>query len=154
MNYNSNVHQTMQTPFHQPSLFLPLQQGNITTSESQLQPKPKLETTGQKCTNCGHPVKPATKARPQGYRVCSCCKDFKFKYGFVLTFEDRAFLNSKQFCNICGTAENLCVDHDHTTNKIRGYLCHNCNFGIGLFQDDLQLLQAAINYLSTNGSQI
>jgi len=86
--------------------------------------------------------------------VCSCCKDFKFKYGFVLTFEDRAFLNSKQFCNICGTAENLCVDHDHTTNKVRGYLCYNCNFGIGLFKDDLQLLQAAINYLSTNGSQI
>lgn len=41
----------------------------------------------------------------------------------------------------------LVVDHCHSTGKVRGMLCHNCNRGLGLFQDNVTLLQNAASYL-------
>ena len=42
---------------------------------------------------------------------------------------------------------SLCVDHCHTTNKVRGLLCHACNTAIGKFKDDINIIKSAINYL-------
>lgn len=39
------------------------------------------------------------------------------------------------------------VDHDHNTNKIRGLLCSRCNMGLGFFDDSIEGLTKAINYL-------
>jgi len=39
------------------------------------------------------------------------------------------------------------VDHDHVSDKFRGWLCHKCNRGIGCFDDDISKLQNAIDYL-------
>ncbi len=41
-----------------------------------------------------------------------------------------------------------CADHDHQTNKFRGWLCHKCNLGLGNLNDDVLRLQRAINYLN------
>lgn len=41
----------------------------------------------------------------------------------------------------------LVVDHCHTTGKVRGLLCHNCNRAIGLLHDKAQNLLNAIEYL-------
>ena len=51
-------------------------------------------------------------------------------------------------CEICGKSAKLSLDHDHKTQKIRGFLCNNCNKGIGFFIDDKKLLQKTIDYLS------
>jgi|SRR5882672_4684864 len=50
-------------------------------------------------------------------------------------------------CGICAGTEKLCVDHDHVTNKIRGILCGECNFGLGKFKDNVELLKQAVRYL-------
>jgi hypothetical protein len=41
----------------------------------------------------------------------------------------------------------LSIDHSHNSKNIRGLLCKKCNTGIGMFKDNIQLLENAINYL-------
>ena len=51
-------------------------------------------------------------------------------------------------CAICGlTMEQSNIDHCHTTDCIRGILCNKCNWGLGMFNDDLDLLASASSYL-------
>lgn len=51
-------------------------------------------------------------------------------------------------CVICGAADDLAVDHCHSTGKIRGVLCRPCNLGLGYFRDDPERLLRAIKYLA------
>ena len=39
------------------------------------------------------------------------------------------------------------LDHNHTTNKFRGWICDNCNVAIGRFADSVSSLKKAMNYL-------
>jgi hypothetical protein len=51
-------------------------------------------------------------------------------------------------CAICqGSLDRPHVDHDHKTGKVRGILCFNCNAGLGKFGDDIDVMQAAVDYL-------
>ena len=38
-------------------------------------------------------------------------------------------------------------DHDHTTNKFRGWLCYQCNSAIGNLGDSIKGLTRALEYL-------
>lgn len=40
-----------------------------------------------------------------------------------------------------------CCDHDHDSGHFRGWLCHDCNRGIGNLGDNPEILQRAIDYL-------
>lgn len=53
-------------------------------------------------------------------------------------------------CEICGKKEKLCWDHSHVTGEFRGTLCFNCNVSLGLFCDDIKILENAISYLKKN----
>ena len=64
-------------------------------------------------------------------------------------------------CAICGTnlpdidtvtktRKLAFIDHNHATGKIRGVLCPSCNFGLGNFKDDINVLEGAIQYLVNN----
>ena|SRR6218665_46979 len=52
-------------------------------------------------------------------------------------------------CAICkeDITEKNHIDHCHTTGKLRGILCRNCNIGLGHFKDNIDYLGSAINYL-------
>jgi hypothetical protein len=56
-------------------------------------------------------------------------------------------------CYICGKDYNLSIDHNHTTGKIRGILCRKCNSAIGLFNEDVNSLSKAIEYLNRYGAK-
>lgn len=51
-------------------------------------------------------------------------------------------------CAICSSVmKKPCVDHCHSTGKIRELLCAKCNSGIGQLQDSLDLVRSAASYL-------
>lgn len=45
------------------------------------------------------------------------------------------------------------LDHDHSSGKLRDFLCTNCNRGLGHFQDNKEILMAAIEYLKLHSSE-
>lgn len=70
---------------------------------------------------------------------------------YKMTHEEFNALKEKQQnkCAICGVEpkQRLCVDHCHSTGRVRGLLCRKCNLGIGYLQDSVDFLSNAINYL-------
>ena len=50
-------------------------------------------------------------------------------------------------CECCGRIDKLFYDHDHSSKKMRGFCCRNCNSGIGLLGDSEEGLQQAFAYL-------
>ena len=66
-------------------------------------------------------------------------------------------------CEICKKEARLDIDHDHRCcpqlkmcpKCVRGRLCQECNKALGLFKDNLEVLEAAIEYLRRfNGARI
>lgn len=109
---------------------------------------------------CGHPERPHA-----GKNKClECFRKFrssfyiykgarqksariKALYGVTESEFNQMFEVSFGLCQICKTEPGLSIDHDHSTNKIRGLLCGNCNRAIGLFYDNLSILKNACAYL-------
>ena len=53
-----------------------------------------------------------------------------------------------EYCECCGNIpRKWCLDHDHKTDKFRGWLCDKCNTGIGKLGDDLKGVKMAVKYL-------
>jgi hypothetical protein len=75
-------------------------------------------------------------------------KNFRDRYGIEV--EDYEALKEQQGgkCAICETTGRvLYVDHCHSTQKLRGLLCQQCNTGIGMLQDSIKVLKKAVRYL-------
>ena len=78
------------------------------------------------------------------------------KVGLIVNKEEYDELLKKQMykCAICDTfgtkTKALCLDHCHINLKIRGFLCDNCNIGLGKFKDNIELLTKASEYLKNN----
>lgn len=64
----------------------------------------------------------------------------KRRYGITKEQVEEILDNQKHCCAICGTDkpghnfQNWCVDHDHTTKEVRGFLCGTCNISLGIFE--------------------
>jgi len=59
-------------------------------------------------------------------------------------------------CAICRKrlVGKICLDHDHDTDEVRGLLCNTCNQGLGYFDDDPELMRAAMAYLLNAGEGV
>lgn len=42
---------------------------------------------------------------------------------------------------------DVVLDHNHKDGSIRGWLCSSCNTSLGKFNDDVNILQRAINWI-------
>lgn len=77
---------------------------------------------------------------------------------YSMTYDDYLSLHDLQNgrCAICNGEGfvldkkqklKLVVDHCHKTSKVRGLLCHNCNRALGLFKDDVAIINKAVAYV-------
>lgn len=79
------------------------------------------------------------------------------KYGLTVEQYQEMLTRQEFVCAICkepeiyvrvkGLKPILSVDHCHSTGKVRGLLCQQCNVGLGKFKDNPDSLEAAVNYL-------
>jgi Recombination endonuclease VII len=70
------------------------------------------------------------------------------QYGLTVS----EFDSMPKVCQICGSheGERIHIDHCHDTGRFRGLLCKNCNCGLGMFNDNTELLALALRYLNSN----
>jgi len=53
-----------------------------------------------------------------------------------------------EVCECCGTVPlKWCLDHDHSNNQFRGWICERCNTGLGKLGDNVDGVVKALNYL-------
>jgi hypothetical protein len=121
----------------------------------------------KKCSVCGA-IKPLEEfhkkaSSPTGYKAeCAQCARFRWqafakenreklqisdrtrhytrKYGIDRDIAEMLVRNREGVCDIV-------IDHNHSTGKIRGGLCNNCNGLLGLAKDSVETLISAIKYL-------
>lgn len=129
----------------------------------------------RECTSCKntYPLIKFYKNKLGKFKTTSKCKECyniydykidknsKLKKAYGISLQDYNELLTKQNgkCSICEVDNNgyyrkklraFAVDHCHTTSKIRGLLCSDCNTGIGLLKDNIDLLNNAIKYLNNS----
>lgn len=80
-------------------------------------------------------------------------RQIKKKYGLTKETYTNKILEQNNNCDLCGKelipieAREICVDHNHITNKVRGIIHSRCNKILGFASDDIELLKMAIEYL-------
>lgn len=79
-------------------------------------------------------------------------KDVKLRKTYGITIEQYSILLETQSgkCAICKLKEQkreLAVDHNHTTGKVRGLLCHKCNVSLGLLKESTENMESMISYV-------
>jgi hypothetical protein len=151
-NSNTSAHPSTQMTL---SFDLSLQQSKLVStisSGSQSPQKVRLETPGRTCIDC-HEIKPLnefaiaiTGTVTTHYKhVCKKCEGHRSK---ERTRIRKTAPPPPDNCQLCGVEAKLHLDHDHETGTFRGWLCTTCNTGLGKFNDSVERLQAAIDYLN------
>lgn len=133
-----------------------------------------MENKTKKCSRCKE-IKPFSgfsrdKQHSSGYKsACKVCAKKDWDIWRLANLEkqrekDRVFHYKRKYgldeetaislvkdrtgcCQICKNIKPLVVDHCHTTGRVRGFICSNCNSVLGYSRDNINTLQEAINYL-------
>lgn len=125
------------------------------------------------CQNCGVAkdkdvdfYRRSDGSNPKSWCIpCYCARtnEYRIRADFGLTSAEYAamFVAQGNGCAICrreerkqrnGNPIRLAVDHDHSTGQVRGLLCDRCNRFLGAMEDSVELLTAAISYLTHHRS--
>ena len=111
------------------------------------------------CERCGVAEEGLTKVK----RICARCRRSDYLldlYGLTADDVDALIAATGHQCPLCErTTDRWAVDHDHSCCPgkrscgacVRGVLCHDCNRGLGMFQDSPDALRRAASYLEHRG---
>ena len=95
---------------------------------------------------------------PEKRKARNKLEHIKSRYG--ISREEHAILRvaCDGRCQICKTPFSViwkdqeCIDHCHKSKVVRGLLCRACNTGLSQFNDNPELLRAAVRYLERPAS--
>ena len=121
---------------------------------------PQKKFNPKNCRWCGSiftPVGPSHHyCGPPCRREVNSDKHYKRRYGVGVRWVQGKLEEQNWKCAICKTTpfkmredhvSGLNLDHCHVSGQARALLCHNCNRGLGLFQDNPKFLRDAADYL-------
>jgi cupin superfamily acireductone dioxygenase involved in methionine salvage len=75
-------------------------------------------------------------------------QNLKTRYGMEIADFVERVERQRNRCEICkNLTKKFVVDHCHERNKVRDLLCGRCNNLLGLAEDNIDLLNAATDYL-------
>ena len=111
-------------------------------------------TETKTCSRCNHerPIKDFSSRRTFCNRCHNLERRYKLNYAKLIDLVE----SQDGQCAICSCdldietdaySRQCVVDHCHTTNAVRGVLCHTCNLMLGYAKDRAVVLQEAILYL-------
>jgi len=86
-------------------------------------------------------------------KIITRSKARRYRVDFGITIEDfeKKLSLQQNKCLGCGKEftekGDACLDHNHTSGKIRGILCRNCNLAVGGAKDNIEILKKVINYI-------
>ena len=103
--------------------------------------------------NTGYYTKPNGKTR----RVCrQCNKNNAYvqrikRYGITVEQYGQMLTEQNTRCPLCSSEfdREPHIDHCHSSGKVRGLLCFNCNTMLGSAKDNVETLRKAISYLES-----
>ena len=132
----------------------------------------QIPTINKQCTKCGiikeiNSFKFKDAKKLYRHSACNNCKDkerrkspgkkllrkkqhLRLNYKLDYTTYLQMIKTQNNKCKICNQEQqgkSLAVDHCHTTGKVRGLLCANCNTAIGLLKEDITIFNKAIEFL-------
>ena len=77
--------------------------------------------------------------------TCKTCRSHQSKVRARLHRENAKPASAT--CPICEKTGKMVLDHDHDNDTFRGWICNDCNNGMGKFNDSIDMLNRAITYL-------
>jgi len=108
------------------------------------------------CVKCGQEKPETSFVRFYGKRqtesVCNKCRAHHNSVVRRLKIKHPQPDDKNFQCPVCkkksfNKGMGACLDHDHETEKFRGYICNKCNSALGFFEDNINYIRSALNYL-------
>ena len=98
------------------------------------------------------------KNNPDKVKQYQRTSNLRKNFGLSMDEYEQMLAMQNNLCAICEKPETfihhqtketarLAVDHCHKTNKVRKLLCKSCNTALGLFKDDIGVMENAVQYL-------
>lgn len=121
-----------------------------------------------RCKSCDNIARNAYRAKHRDKHLrWQRERNWKHCYGIGRPEFEAMWENQDGMCAICGVkmtnieidndpvnkSNTSCIDHCHSSGRVRGILCARCNKGLGMFDDDPVKITKAVDYLLRN-SQI
>tara|TARA_B110000902_G_C13814052_1_gene400955 strand:- start:72 stop:431 length:360 start_codon:yes stop_codon:yes gene_type:complete len=106
------------------------------------------------CSNCDRAKTSEEKLCNHWTFECEDCRVVtKNIYKYKITRDESQELYNTTNCKICESkftkngGKRRVIDHCHDTGKVRGAICRNCNTGLGMFGDSIELMKIALKHL-------
>lgn len=115
----------------------------------------------KQCFRCGGEFSYPDGAKPKPSWCTPCCREYEQIRVYGISYEQAVERQGSETCALCGKPEraewngvvtNLCIDHNHSSGKVRGLLCRGCNYLVGRIEKmDPDWVDRAVKYLHEDG---
>ncbi|WP_428993485.1 endonuclease VII domain-containing protein [Rhodanobacter glycinis] len=117
--------------------------------------KSGLQPNCRTCARAWHKARPDyVRAKNAAYKAANPTyfRDWQRINKYGVTPEDASAMRASQNGKCPGCLRELsehkeCVDHCHTTGKVRGLLCDDCNVSLGRLRDSAETLRRLANHI-------